>query len=225
MVVFEGGDPAAPCWLGGWFSHSEFPGKAKYANTYRYPDIKMWRTRGGQMVRLVSDESVEIYAGRDDTVERDPDTGEETRTPGKHGEYDTYIKMDLKRHKMTVKSKYPFTVQSDDKIKVKGVYVDVIANVECDNSGNPIAGLDGNDKDGQPVLSNFRGSKLTLRCIDSTGQTAGQLGLGPSKTGIQESPQPDGSNMYSPISVSSSIVMSPSEIKANARHVKGFKDR
>ncbi len=224
-VFFEGGDINAPVWFGGWFPKKEFPSKAKYSNKYAYPKVKMWRAPGGQMIRMVSDELVEIYAGRDDTVTRNPETGEEQREKGEHGEWDTYIKMDLKRHKMTVKSKYPLTVQSDAKIKVKGTDVEVTACVESDNSGNPISNVNGSDSDGTPVYSNHRGSKLTLRCVDSTGKTAGELGLGDSKTGFQETQNTDGSSSISPMSVSSMIRMTPSEIRASARKVRGFKDR
>lgn len=225
LICFEGGDINAPIWMGSYFPMGKFPSRAKYSNGYRYPKVKLWRTSGGQMVRMVDNELVEIYAGKNDTETVDPETGEVTTQEGDHGEWETYVKMDLKRHRMTIRSKYPLDIRSDGKIKVKGIDVEVIAAVEADNSGKPINDLNGNDADGSPVYSNHRGSKLTLRCMDSTGNTAASLGLGSSETGFQDKTDADGNKTISPISVSSQIRMTPKEIVANARKVRGFKDK
>ena len=225
IVFFDGGDINSPNWLGCWFPKGKFPSRAKYSNGYRYPKVKIWRSPQAQMIRMVNGELLEIYAGNRSIEQINPDTGEKTVSEGDHKEWETYIRMDLRRRRMTVKSKYPLTVQSDAKIKVKGINVDVIANVEADNSGNRIEGLQGTDRDGLPVFSNHRGAQLVLKCVDSTGKTAGQLGLGPTGTGFQEKVNEDGSVSYFPIAVSSSIRMTPSEIRANARKVRGFKDK
>lgn len=222
LVAFQDGDCNAPLWLGGWHPANRFPYRAKYRYGYSYPRIKMWRTSKGQMVRMTTEEAVEIFAGNGPLKPPEKE-GEEPKP--EHTEWDTYIRMDLIQKRMTIKSKYPLTIQSDAKIRVKGVDVDVIAQVQSDYSGRPIVDLNGTGDDGQPVFTNHRGSKLVLRCIDATGKTAGELGLGPAKTGFAPYTTPDGQSGISPITVASTITMTPAKVTCQARHVRGFKDR
>ena len=165
------------------------------------------------MVRMISDESVEIYAGRDDEVITNPQTGQEERLPGQHQEWETYIIMDLKRRRFEIRSKYPFTIVCNDKVIVRGSYIDVVAEMQAKSSGKAIADSEGNDEDGNPVFSDHKGTQLRLRCTDATGKTGG----------FQE--VQGGSGEYQPIAKTSTIIMTPRRVQCMAEEVRGFETK
>jgi hypothetical protein len=196
-VFFEGGVIDAPVWMGGYVPAGRIPTRAKYGQGYKYPKVTLLKTKLGQCIRLIDGESVEIFAGASPS--------------GDHTEYDSYIKIDLRRKRAEIKSKYRCEFTSKQKITVRAPDIKLEARKEMENTGAVIVSPSGTDASGSPVITPGAGTTLTISCTDASGATGGFAETSP------------GSGIYAPVVKSSRIRMTPTSVTCQTEHVRGFK--
>lgn len=146
-VFFEGGDINAPVWLGSWFERA-VPSKAVYQYGRDYPKIHCWSIPGEMRIRMVEHEVFEIDLGEsgEDVAYNEGDPNADPPVEGaweekEHKEYETYIRMDLRRKRMTIRSKYQMDIVCGEKLSIRAPDIQLSAAVETeyDEEGNVVS--------------------------------------------------------------------------------------
>lgn len=166
-VMFEQGDPQSPRWFGGWAPKGRLPYQFTNTEGDKFPNVTTFRMADGAMLRFVDGERVELYIGKSGSGDKDGTFTED----GKHSEYDTYLKFDKKRNKLTLRCKLDIDVQCKGTIKIKApqLQIRLMPNQESDGAG------------GFQTSSDSPKGKFELSVIDPDAQKGAKLTLEPGK--------------------------------------------